>query len=90
MPSYAGIGFDTCITFSLPDGSGFGKNVIIFSADMNSYVHIDNKKKHILILGKGLTDDTTLTAETEYSISFSVQQKKLCLSLHCNKMTVFC
>ena len=28
-----GIGFDACRTFSSSDGSGFGKNVIIFAAD---------------------------------------------------------
>ena len=40
------------------------KNVIIFWADMNSSVHIDNENKNILILGYGSTqglDDTTLT-----------------------------
>ena len=44
----------------------FDKQVIIFGADMSSSVHIDNKKKDILILGEGSTqglDDTTLTAE---------------------------
>ena len=40
--------------FSL-SGSGFGNNVIIFGADMSSPAHIDNKKKDILILGKGPT-----------------------------------
>ena len=41
---------------------------------MSSSVHIANKKKDILILGKGLTqglDDTTLIAEAQYSLSFS-------------------
>ena len=54
--------------FSLPDGS-VGKNVIVFGADMSSSVHIDNKKKDILILGKSPTkglDDTTLIAEAQY------------------------
>ena len=40
---------------------------------MSSLVHADNKKKDIVILGKGLTDDlddTTLTAENKYSINF--------------------
>ena len=40
---------------------------------MISLVHIDNKKKDILILGKSPTnglDDTALTAEKEYSILF--------------------
>ena len=36
--------------FLLSDGSGFAKNVIVFGADMSSFVHIDNKKKDILIL----------------------------------------
>ena len=43
-----------------------GKNVIILGADMSSSVHIDNKGKDILILGKGPTqgfDDTALTAK---------------------------
>ena len=36
-------------------------------------MHIDDKKKHILILGKGLPgglDDTTLTAETRIFYKF--------------------
>ena len=39
---------------------------------MSSSVHIDNKNKDILILGEGSTlglDDTTLIAETKYSIN---------------------
>ena len=42
-----------------------GKNVIIFGADMNSSVHIDNKGKYNLILGERATQgshDTTFTA----------------------------
>ena len=31
--------------FSLSDGSGFGKNVIIFGADMTLSAHVDNRKK---------------------------------------------
>ena len=40
-------------SFSFP-GGGFGQNVIIFGVDMSS-AHIDNKKKDILVLGKGPT-----------------------------------
>ena len=39
-------------------------------------------KKDILSLGKGTTqglDDTTTTAEAEYSIDFTEQGKKFCL-----------
>ena len=56
-----GIGFNSRSEFLFIDGS-FGKNVIIFWADVNSSVHIDNKNKDILILGEGPTqelDDTT-------------------------------
>ena len=56
-----GIGFDESRSFSLSDDSGFGKNLIISGADMSSSVHVDNKKKDILILVKGVTqrfDDT--------------------------------
>ena len=58
-----------CSEFSLPDGS-VGKNVIIFGVEMSSAVHIDNKRKYTLIIGKGPTqglDDATLTAEPQYS-----------------------
>ena len=47
-----GNGFDRRSGFSFSDG-GFGQNVLIFGADMSSSVHIDNKKKDILVLGKG-------------------------------------
>ena len=81
-----GIGFDLRSEFSLPDSS-MGKNVIIFGVDMSSSMHIDNKKIDISILGKGPTqglDDTTLTAEAQYSINFSRLNRKFCLSLHSN------
>ena len=68
-----GIGFDSRSEFSFTDGS-MEKNVIIFGADMSSSVHIDNKRKDILILGERPTqglDDTTLTAEAEYLVNFT-------------------
>ena len=45
---------------------------------MSSSAHIDNKKKDILILGKGPTQglEHTLTAEKMYSINFTVTRKK--------------
>ena len=72
-----GVGFDSRSEFLLSDGS-MGKNVIIFGADMNSSVHIDNKGKDILILGEGPTqglDDTLLTVEAKYLINFSRSQR---------------
>ena len=50
------------------------KNVIIFTADMTSYVHVDNRGKDGLIPGEGPTqglDDTTLTAKAVYPINFT-------------------
>ena len=46
-----GIGFDRTGVYLLPDGS-FGRNVVIFGVDMSSSVHVNNKRKDILILGK--------------------------------------
>ena len=45
---------DLIESFSFP-GGGYGQNVIIFGADMNSSIHVDNKGKDILILGIGPT-----------------------------------
>ena len=53
---------------------------------MSSPAHIDDKKKDILVLGKGPTQrlEHTLTAEKMYSINFTGTKKKFCLSLHYN------
>ena len=53
---------------------------------MSSSAHIDNKKKDILVLGKGPTQGSehTLSAERMYFINFTVTKKKFCLSLHYN------
>ena len=53
---------------------------------MSSSAHIDNKKKDILVLGKGPTQglEHTLTAEKMYPINFTVTKKKFCLSLNYN------
>ena len=76
---------------SLTDGS-MGKNIITFGVNMISSVHIYNKEKDILILGRGPgqgLDDTTSTAEAQYSINFSRSNKKYCLSLHYNWINSF-
>ena len=51
---------------------------------MSSSIHIDNKKKDILVLERGLTEglESTLTAEKMYSINFTLTKKKFCLSLY--------
>ena len=67
-----GIGFNRKGEF--PFGNGFDRNCVIFGVDMSSSVHVDNKKKDILFLGDGPTqelDGTTLTAKKLYSINFT-------------------
>ena len=52
------------LEFSIADGS-VEKNIINFGVDMSLSVHIDNKRKDILILVQGpgqRLNDTTLTA----------------------------
>ena len=78
------IGFDRKGFFSVCDE--VGRNVIIFGVDMSSSLHIDDKKKDILVLSKGPTQELehTLTVEKLYSINFTKHNTKFCLSLHHN------
>ena len=80
-----GIGFDRHGFFSHPSGET-GRNVIILGVDMSSSTKIDNRKKDILNLGNGPTQDLehALSAGKMYSINFTENNKKFCLSLHCN------
>ena len=46
----------------------------------------------MLILGKGSKDGleiTTVTTEAQYSVNFTEQQKKLCVSLYYNRSNSF-
>ena len=64
----------------------------MFGAGMSSSVHIGQKNQDILILGEGPTqvlDDTTLTAEGNYPISFTQPRKRFVLSLHYNRSNSF-
>ena len=86
-----GIVFDSRSEFSLPDGS-MDKNVVIFGVDMSSSLHIDNKKKDILILSNDPaqgSDNKTLTAEAQYSFNFSRSNRKICLSFSYNGSNSF-
>ena len=81
-----GIGFDRHGSFSFP-GTGLGKYIIIFGVHMSSSTTIDNRKKHISILGKGPKQGLqhTLRDEKMYSINFTEKNKTFCLSLHYKK-----
>ena len=74
-----GTGFNKKSSSSFSSG-GFGQNVIIFGVDMSFSAHVDNKKKDILILGKGPTQglEHTLAAEKMHSINFTVTKNKFC------------
>ena len=78
--------FDKTSSFSFP-GGGSGQNVIISAVDINLSIHVDNKGKDFLILQKGPTQglgEHSLTAEKKYSINFSKDNIRFCLSLHYN------
>ena len=70
------------MSFSFPSG-GFGQNVLILGADMSSSTHNDNKRKYILVFGKGPTQvlEHTLTAEKMYAINLTVTKKEILLKL---------
>ena len=65
-----GIGFDRYGFFSHPSG-GAGRNVITFGVDMMPSIKIDNRKK-----------EHTFKAGKIYSINFTENNKKSCLSLY--------
>ena len=79
-----GIGFDRKRSYSIVNE--VGRNIIIFGVDMSSSSYIDDKKEDILILSKGHTQglEYTVTAEKLYSINFTEENTKFCLSLHYN------
>ena len=81
-----GIGFDRKGELSFGSNE-FGRNVIIFGADMSSSVQTNNRTKNILVLGKDFMqglDNATVYAEKLYSINFTKTDRKFCLSLHYN------
>ena len=74
--SGCGIWFDRHGSYSHASGKA-GQNVIIFVVDMSLFEKIDNRKKEVLILGKGPTQGLihTIGAEKMYSINFNVTKK---------------
>ena len=78
---YGYSGFDRHGSPSFPS-TGLGRNVIIFGADMSLSTKIDNRKKDIVILGKGPTQglkQTLLIAEKMYSINFTEHNETFAL-----------
>ena len=81
-----GNGFDRKGEFSF-GSRRFGRNCIIFGADMGSSSHANNRKNNILVIGQDFVQEingTTIYAEILYSINFTKNNKKFSLSLHYN------
>ena len=70
---------------------GTGGNVIIFGVDTSSSTKINNRKKDILIFGKGSIQgiEHTLSTEKLYSVDFTENNKKFCLSWHYNGANIY-
>ena len=65
---------------------------LLFLDGKSSFVHINNNRNDILILGEGATqrlDNTTLTAEAIYHINFTHPSKRFELSLLYNGSSSF-
>ena len=77
-----GIGFDPRSQFSLPDGN-WGKNSLFLELVIVFLCMLIMKR--ILVLGEDPTqgiDDTTITAESKYSINLTESWKRIALSRH--------
>ena len=89
-PGY-GIGFDAHETLSLSNGSGFGKNVIIFGVDNSSSVYA--AKKDILILGKNTTEMDSMILQKQLKLNtlfiLANNKRNFYLNLHYEESSSF-
>ena len=79
-----GIGFYSSGSFSHPS-EGYGRNVIIFGADLNSSLHANNKTRSILVLGKDFiqgTDGTAIYTEKMYSTNYTADNKIVIIAIY--------
>ena len=77
---------DSIFVHNFQDQMIAGEN-FFFCADMSSYVHVDNKKKDILVLGGFPTQDVDnimITTEAKHPNNFTELRKRFVLSLHYN------
>ena len=81
-----GIGFDRKGEFSF--GNGFGRNCIIFGADLNSSSHVDNKKIIIFLFLVNVLYKEEMVQQFMQKNCIQLillkKNKKICLSLHYN------
>ena len=68
-------------------GNEIGRDVIIFGVNMDSLTNLDNNGKDILVIEKGPTQglgEHSLPGEKMFSINFTKDNTKFCLSLYYN------
>ena len=65
--------------------SSWNKNVITFYADMSSSLHVNNKKKDIVVGEDPTQDLDNATSKTKYPNNFTESEKRFMLSLHYNE-----
>ena len=78
---------DSIFVHNFQDQMIAGEKIFCVCADMSSYVHVDNKKKDILVLGGFPTQDVDnimITTEAKYPNNFTELRKRFVLSLHYN------
>ena len=65
---------------------------VILGVDISYSVHVDSKRKDIIVLSESLTkglNGTTIIRESKYTINFIRPGRKLVLSLHYNETNGF-
>ena len=65
---------------------------VILGVDISYSVHVDSKRKDIIVLGKSLTkglNETTIIQESKYTINFIRPGRRFVLSLHYNETKGF-
>ena len=69
---YSGYGIELDRKSDFSFGSGFGRNYIFFGVGLSSYLHANNKKNIVFVLGKDFVqgiNGTTIYAEKLHSIN---------------------
>ena len=86
-----GIGFDRKGEFSF-GSRGFGRNCIIFGADLTNSSHANNRKNNILVLGKDFTqgvNSTTIYVEQLYKIIPKILKNFVCACIIMEQTVIY-
>ena len=82
-----GVGFDPCSSFSVPNFDWVRILLFLQYTIVHQFISIIRRNTFFLVLGKDPTeglDDTTITAEAEFSINVLKSQRTFSFSIHCN------